>query len=227
MMDAGQWVALATVVSACATAAIAILTIFLVIENRKLRQAGKEPQVIAYLAPHPDGNGAINIVFENVGLGLAKNVAFSIECDEADFEAHHVLIQTHNGKAPINALPAGEKIVAIFGVGFELFGNLHNNKLEPLKPFSVRFDFTDLDGRKGSTTTTIDIRQFDGLLGMMNKPALREIQDTLKSMDQRFDVLAAASKKFVEFVDVTSVSHQVRQVRKSDRPKSATRRSPK
>lgn len=214
MMEVNQWVALGTVVSACATAVIAILTILLVCENRKLRQAGKEPQVIAYLAPHPDGNGAINIVFANVGLGLAKNIVFSLECDAADFEAHHVLLQKQKGTAPINALPPGEKIVAIFGLGFELFGNLHETKIGPLKSFEVRLDFTDIDGRKRRTGTTIDIRQFEGLLGMMNRPASREIEDTLKSMDKKFDVLAKASSKFVHFVDSTSMADSVRQVRK-------------
>lgn len=227
MMDANQWVALATVVSACATTVIAVLTILLVSENRKLRKAGKEPNVIAYLVPHEDGNGAVNIVFANVGMGLARDVAFRIDCDEEDFDSHHVLISARNSAAPINTLPAGEKIVAIFGIGFELFGNAYKKQIGPLKPFDVKIDFSDIDGAHRSTTTTIDIRQFEGLAGMMNKPALREIQKTLESMDKRFEVLAKASNKFVQFADVTSLGDQVRQVRKSDPPQASTRKTPR
>ena len=217
-MDADQWVHLATVVSALATAAIAVLTILLVCENRKLRKAAKEPQVVAYLVPHPDGNGGVNIVFANVGLGLAKNVLFSIKCDEADFQAHHVLMKTLKGHAPINAIPSGEKIVALFGIGFELFGNLGGEPIARLKPFVVEINFTSIDGVKGSTTSNIDISQFTGLVGMMNKPALRGIETTLKSMDKRFEVLASASRKFVSFVDATSMEDSIRQNRKGDTP---------
>jgi len=225
-MAASDWVVFATVVSACATVAIAVLTIFLVSENRKLRNAGKEPRVIAYLIPHPDGNGAVNMVFANVGVGLATNVTFSFECDAEDFGAHHVLLTARNSAAPINALPAGEKIVAIFGIGFELFGNVGQTQIGPLKPFSVKIEFIDIDGARGSTSTTIDIRQFEGLPGMTNKPTLLKIQDALESMDKRFEVLAKAANKFVKFVDATSLEDQFRQGRKTDPAKRAPRKAP-
>jgi hypothetical protein len=206
----------ASLISALATVAIAWLTFSLAGENRKLRKAGQTPQVVAYLIPHPDGNGAVNIVFANIGLGLAKEVVFNIICDEDDFNAHRVVMKTFKGSAPINVIPSGEKIVALFGIGFELFGNIANSPIKPLKPFTVRIEFADLNGRKISTISEIDIRQFDGLAGLMNKPALREIETTLKSMDKRFEVLARASKSFVNFVDSTSMGDQFRQVRKGD-----------
>lgn len=225
-MDASDWVALATVVSACATVAIAVLTIFLVCENRKLRKAGKEPRVIAYLVPHPDGNGAVNIVFANVGIGLATDVTFSIDCDVEDFDAHLVRMTARDSAAPINALPAGERIVVLFGIGFELFGNVGKKQIGPLGPFDVKIDFKGIDGTRGSTCSSIDIRQFEGLPGMTNKPALLKIHDKLESIDKRFEVLAKASNKFVKFVDVTSLEDQVRQVRRSDPPKRAPRKAP-
>lgn len=225
-MAASDWVVLATVISACATVAIAVLTIFLVFENRKLRNAGKEPRVIAYLIPHPDGNGAVNMVFANVGMGLATDVSFSFECDSKDFDAHHVLMTAQNSAAPINALPAGEKIVALFGIGFELFGNVGQRQIGSLKPFKVKIEFRDIDGAQGSTSSSIDIRQFEGLAGMTNKPALLKIHDILKSMDKRFEVLAKASNKFVKFVDATSLEEQVRQLRRTDAPERAPRKAP-
>lgn len=205
-----------SLISALATVVIAWLTLDLARENRKLRKAGQTPQVIAYIVPHPDGNGGVNIVFANVGLGLAKDVVFEIECDEADFQAHHVLMRTLAGSAPISAIPSGEKIVALFGIGFELFGNLGDEPIAPLKPFVVKINFSDIDGVRSSTISNIDITQFAGLGGMTNRPALREIETTLKSMDKRFEVLASASKKFVNFVDATSMADSVRQIRKGD-----------
>jgi hypothetical protein len=216
----------ASLVSAMATVAIAWLTFELARENRKLRKAGQEPQVVSYLIPHPDGNGAINIVFANIGLGVAKDMVFDIACDEADFKAHNVLMRTFRGGAPISVLPSGEKIVALFGIGFELYGSTGDDPIGPLKPFAVRTDFSDLDGRKRSTVSNIDIRQFDGLAGLMNKPVLREIEGTLKSMDKRFEVLARASKRFVNLVDETSMEDRVRRIRNGDAPESSPTKVP-
>ncbi len=217
LLTAFNWVnGNAALVSALATVVIAWLTRELAQENRKLRKAGQEPQVVAYLVPHPDGNGAINIVFANIGLGLAKDVVFNILGDEEDFKAHRVLMKALSGAAPINVIPSGEKIVALFGVGFELFGNIGENPIEPLKPFKVRMDFTDIEGKRRSTISDIDIRQFSGLTGLMNKPALREIEGALKSMDKRFDIIARAAKKFITHVDTSSMEDQVRQFRKGD-----------
>lgn len=219
LLSTFEWVnGNSSLVSALATVAIAWLTFELARENRKLRKAGQEPQVVAYLVAHPDGNGAVNIVFANVGLGLAKDVVFNIIGDEEDFKTHRVLMNTLKGIAPINVIPTGEKIVALFGVGFELFGNIGENSIEPLKPFTVKMDFSDIDGRKRSTLSDIDIRQFSGLTGLMNKPALREIEGTLKSMDKRFDIIARAAKKFVNHVDASSMEDQVRQLRKGGAP---------
>ncbi|KEO93274.1 hypothetical protein EH32_11155 [Erythrobacter litoralis] len=208
----------ASLVSALATVAIAWLTFQLARENRRLRQSGQEPQVVAYLLPHPDGNGAINIVFANVGLGLAKDVVFSIDCNDADFKAHRVLMKTVKAHAPINVIPSGEKIVALFGLGVDLFGSRGEKPIGPLKPFSVKITCKDVNGRQRNTISNIDVMQFAGLSGFMAKPPLRSIEDTLKKMDRRFEVLAKASKKFVSFVDTTSMKDEVRQFQKVDAP---------
>jgi hypothetical protein len=212
-----EWVnGKSALVSALATVAIAWLTLELARENRKLRKAGQEPQVVAYLVPHPDGNGFLNIVFANVGLGLAKDVMFNIDCDEADFQAHRVLMKIAKGHAPINVIPSGEKIVALFGLGADLFGSRGQNPIGPLRPFNVRMDFKDSEGRPRHTVSNIDIMQFASLPGLLAKPALRAIEDTLKKMDGRFEVLAKASKKFVKFVDTTSLQDEMRQFHKAE-----------
>lgn len=204
----------ASLVSALATVVIAGLTLLLARENRKLRKAGEEPLVVAYLVPHPDGNGAINIVFANIGMSLAKDVTFKIACDEEDFQNHRVLMDTLRGHAPINVIPSGEKITALFGIGFELFGNLGDQQIAPLSAFAVEISFSDIGGRQTTNTSEIDIMQFSGMRGLMNRPAIREIEDTLKRMDKRFEILAKASDKFVRFVDATEAEDQVRQYRK-------------
>lgn len=74
--NANAVTAIATAVIAAFTMLTAVLTRVLMAENRRLRKAGTEPEVTAYLIPHPDGNGAINFVLANIGQGPARNVTF-------------------------------------------------------------------------------------------------------------------------------------------------------
>jgi hypothetical protein len=92
-------------ITAIATIAIALLTRTLARENRILRQAGTEPEVIAYLIPHPSGHGGINFVIENVGMGLAKDISFSFEHDEEDFENHNVLLVNDENRLSFSLYP--------------------------------------------------------------------------------------------------------------------------
>lgn len=200
----------AVLISALATVAIAVLTFLLASENRKLRKAGQEPQVVAYLSPHPDGNGAVNIVFANIGSGPARDISFKFDCEAEDFQRHSVMITNEEGRAAVNVLPQGEKISALFGIGFQLFGNVGAEQIDPLKAFKVETTYYDIDGKKKLTNSAIDIKQFMGLAGLTNKPAIREIEKTLKNIDKRFDILAKASRKFVDLVDSTELKDTYR-----------------
>lgn len=195
----------AALVSALATVAIAVLTFRLASENRRLRQAGEEPDVVAYLSPHPDGNGAVNIIFANIGAGPAKAVSFQFQCEPDDFKDHRVLVTNEEGRAAINVLPQGEKLTVLFGVGFELYGKIGDKNIDPLKKFKVEITYQSLGGKKKRSTSEIDIKQFDGLAGLTNKPAIRGIEQALQNIDKKFGVVASASKAFVDFVNVKTL----------------------
>ncbi|MFN3834740.1 MAG: hypothetical protein ACK4NO_02445 [Glycocaulis sp.] len=78
----------AAILGALSTTVIAALTVFLLLENRALRKAGVQPKVVAYLAPHPDGTGAVYLVLANVGRGPAFGLSFSFKYDADDFKSH-------------------------------------------------------------------------------------------------------------------------------------------
>jgi len=103
----------AAAVTALATVAIAALTFKLAIENKKLRKAGSEPKIAAYLAPHPHGVGAVNFILANIGQGPALNVKFLLEYDEDDFTNHNVLIQNSPERSALTIIPQGEKITIL------------------------------------------------------------------------------------------------------------------
>jgi len=136
-----------SLITAAATVAIAILTCKLAAENRKLRKAGTEPKVIAYLSPSSTGSGAINFVLANVGRGLARDIKFHFEYEEDDFRDHDVKIYNDDQRAPLSYLPQDEKIESLFGIGYKLVKGCKNGKEKPLKHFKVRVTYKDSGGR--------------------------------------------------------------------------------
>jgi hypothetical protein len=154
---AGIVTTLAGIATAVATACIAWLTGTLARENRRLRKAGTEPEVVAYLMPDPRSTNMLNFVLANIGQGPARNVRFSFECDQQDFAAHKVRLINNANRTATSVLPQGERLVAFFGVGHEL---LHEPRL---KPFSVRVEYEDLARKRRTVKCTLDISQFVGL----------------------------------------------------------------
>ena len=135
----------AGLVTAVATATIAVSAVFtvwltrnLTKENRLLREAGTEPKVVAYLKLDPYRVNVVNFVLANVGQGPAKDVEFTFQADEGDFENHDVQIGNSSDRTLTTMLPQGERIETFFGAGLLLM-------TEPkLQPFTVSVRFQDL-----------------------------------------------------------------------------------
>lgn len=209
--------AIATAVSAIATAVIALLTAFLWFENRNLRKAGTAPEIVAYLSPHTDGNGAINFVLANVGRGPAFDVTFEFECDETDFKNHAVMLENDKDRVPMSVIPQDEKIYSLFGISFQLYGKIDDTVINPLKPFRVRLRYHDALGKRHFNDRVIDIKQFAGLRGVLSKSTGRNIADSLEKIEHHLSTVARQSKNFSAFVDITQLKDQyVRKVEGND-----------
>lgn len=202
----------AAAVTAFATIAIAVLTFMLARENKMLREAGTEPKVVAYLVPHPDGNGGVNFVLANIGQGPAINIKFSLEYDEADFNSHSALLHNDADRTALTVLPHGEKISSLLGVGYVLFGGGKSDGPDtPLKPFTVRITYSDLKGHARNSQHEIDIQQFRGLAGLANKPADRDIADSVKMIEKHLGTISKQVGPFVDLIDTTALNAPVRQ----------------
>jgi hypothetical protein len=195
----------ANLVTAAATAVLAILTGVLWIENRSLRKAGSAPEVVAYLLPHPDGHGGVHFVLANVGRGPAFNVTFDLDYDEDDFKAHRVMLLNDPQRSPISVLPQDEKIRALIGISFQLYGKIGPNDIGPLMPFKVRITFYNVVGRKINRKRVIDIRQFAGLHGVLEKSNERKISEALEKLEKQMTLIAKQSSRFSAFVDITKI----------------------
>lgn len=204
-------------VTAVASAAIAVftalsvfITAFLVVENRRLRRIETDPELVAYLSPHPYGHGGVNFIISNIGRGVAKDISFVLEYDENDFREHSAQIYNDSERSNTNVLPQGEKIIALFGVGPDLFGSRGSVKSDKLKPFSVVLEYKDLHGRKRISKSLIDISQFAGLPGLSTKPTDREISESLDKMEKHFTKLTQSTASILNIVDVTRLSDDYR-----------------
>ena len=110
--------ALATVAIAfSALVTMALTSYVLRRENRLLRRASTEPEVIAYLNPHRRYGTVLAFVIENVGRGMARNVCCSFEGDKDDFNAHGVNPNVAGHQLPIRLLAPDRRMEWWFGRG--------------------------------------------------------------------------------------------------------------
>ncbi|MAL79969.1 MAG: hypothetical protein CMN55_12790 [Sneathiella sp.] len=201
----------AAALTAVATVAIAWLTFTLAKENKRLRKAGTEPEVIASLIPGPDGNGAVNFILANIGQGPALKVKFSLEYDENDFSNHNVLVQNSRDRSAMTVIPQGEKVSVLFGISYVLFGTENPKNDQILKPFKVIITYKDLRGKRRKSVHEIDISQYSGLRGLLSKPASREIADNLKKIEQHLSKISRQVGPILNSVDASTPADALKQ----------------
>ena len=211
LIDAG------TILSGFSTLAIAILTFFLWRENKLLRLIGSEPQIGAFFEMHQDGTGGVNIAISNYGSGLAFDVSFSFQADKDDFKKYGVIVDHNKKRPPLGALKPGGSISFLFGIGYQLFGAQNGGAGEPLKPFGIQVSWKDKpDGKVSQRTYILDISQFSGLPGMMNRPYALLTALELEKMNKQLSALTQQLSPLVAFVDATKPEQNLRQKVKSN-----------
>lgn len=172
----GAITALATVVLTATTIVYAALTAVLARENRLLRRAGTEPEVVAYLIPDQRNINMINLIVANVGRGPAMNVAIEYVADFDDFAKHGVRASFKGRRKLLSALPQGERFHFLFGSAFDLLGQ------NPLKDFSIKVFFEDTHGRERTSESLGSISNFEGI-GRAHTPE-NEIAEAVKKISE-------------------------------------------
>ena len=177
MKDVLDWInAGSTIVIAFAAVFSAILACFLYRENRLLRKAGTEPEVVAYLAMDPRNNWAIDFVLSNIGQGPAKNVQFKLDMEELEVRSHDILLAIQHDRKPVSVLPQGERFRSFFGMGHLLLR-------EPkLKPFHVIIQYENIYGDCREARHLLDVSQFAGY-SVLGKPPEVEIASAVKKIE--------------------------------------------
>ena len=166
-----------TVAIALAAIVSATIACYLYRENRLLRKAGTEPEVVSYLAMDSRNNGAIDFVLSNIGQGPAMNVQFSLDMDNDDVERHDVILANQPDRKPVSVLPQSERFQSFLGMGYLMLR-------EPkLKLFKVNIKYENVRGDRRDSTHLLDVSQFDGY-SSLGKPPEVKIADSLEKIER-------------------------------------------
>lgn len=172
----GAITAIATVVVMGATVVYAKLTMGLLNENRLLRKAGTEPNVVAYLMPDKNEPNVINIIVANVGKGPAFNIYVKYLTDVATLKAFNVKTIFDGKNEFLSILPADERVVCFLGVAFSL-----RREQDRLEDFDIEVSFRDVSKK---LTTNICRANLSGLMRVsrIRDDHTREISKHIKEI---------------------------------------------
>lgn len=175
--------AIATVILVLITFYYAIITRGLLDENRKLRQAGVEPHVVAFIHPHHDIGGIVDLTIQNVGLGPAFDLSASIVGETTVLEDRGVRLGVLNGNGSFPTFPQGHKLTLFFAVGHQLLQSpLPQNIL-------IVLNYRDAIGRAKQTHSKLSFEIFDGMTPEQNS-LRRDTNNHLKSISNVLEKVA-------------------------------------
>ncbi|GJE83613.1 hypothetical protein [Methylorubrum thiocyanatum] len=160
-------------------------------ENRILRKAGTEPEVIAYLIPNDRNINVINFAIANVGNGPAFEVRFETDLDPEILKSKECFFRIDIGTVPITALPQGEKILTLFGQGFRILAK------PELPPFTVDLSYRNVDGQQFKRKTVLDARQY-AYVSRLSDSNEEKIANSLERISRSFDYSVTGNHLKVE-----------------------------
>jgi len=215
-----NWKDLAAVLSGFSTLAIAALTLFLWRENRLLRKAGSNPQLIAYFEPHPDGTGGLNIAISNVGKGPAKDVYFRFKGDPENFAKYDLILDCSQRRGPIATIPQDGKISIFFAIGYQLFAPKNpqpDKDKQPIEPFNIQLEWKQLDGAKEYCDQfLLDVKPYADLPGFINKPHLLKLVDSVNSVGKQIGALKPEVRRVACLIEANKLESSVVQKKKGN-----------
>lgn len=172
-----------TAVVAGTTAAYALLTWQLVSETRKLREVQTDPRVSIRVEADHTGHRGYELVIENNGQGVAKNVQFEFKGDPSYFRNSWV------NRAPpaIDELPIIKNGLDYLEPNQAYRFPLGTVSLDEYEraieaPWTFRTQYESLFGKRRTDTYIVDFSQFEGMFFDSN--SLKELADHMKAVRQ-------------------------------------------
>ena len=185
-------IAIAAVFSAVSAVVSVALTRRLSEDNRALRKAGTEPEVVAYVAQLGKHRAFFHLVLENVGQGPACDVEIFVDATPNHFEGFDIQDVVPGMRRKVRSLlPQGERVEVMMGVHYRLF---RNDGEDVLPPFDVEVTYSNLRGQMSpSRRHRVDVSEFSGSF-LIGEPEV-EAADALKKIEKNLEHFASGFKR--------------------------------
>ena len=221
-MDLGQvLMVIFTGVVALSTVVYAVLTWRLVTETRRMREVQTEPRVSIRIEADRTGFLGYDLIIQNEGQGVAKNVRFEFEGDPSYFRNSWV-----NRRPPaVNDLPIVKNGLDYLEPNqlyrFPL-GTVSSEEFERAieAPWTFRTHYESLYGKRKSDTYVMDFSQFIGMFFESNY--LKEIAEEMKAVREDLHRLTEGHAR----VQVVTQSREEFEQRREEWRKSQERHMP-
>jgi hypothetical protein len=169
-----------TAIVSIATCAYAILTIILVKETIRLREAQTEPEIIIYLQPSENLPSIFDIVVKNIGGGTAYNIKWEFDKNAIlAKERGSSLDQQNFFTKGASYFAPGQIYHSVVGTGIELL------KEPAPPPLLMQANFENRQQKKYHREYLIDPIQYRGRY-WIDPHGLRQIENTLKDIEKNF-----------------------------------------
>lgn len=153
----GALVAASTIILVFINVVYAWLNRSLLLENRMMRKAQTEPYLTAYLKASEDAVNITHLIVIDAGQGPAFNISAKIENAEQVFAGYQDAWIKRFPLDGYNVIPPGESFIFFLGVGHQLL-----REDSPMTPFQIKFEFMDLNGKRHSSISEIDVQLLRG-----------------------------------------------------------------
>lgn len=153
------------------------------LEQRKMREAGTDPVLIAHLGQREDARELVTFKVSNVGAGAALNIQLDVERpddDADDWGKRNFLQNIFKPREPFAVILQGNSIEFSLALGWHLWGQEPNNPARkdlpqrPLPPFKATLSYEDLAGGQYDGEFTINVSEMQGL-GANKSPQMRMV----------------------------------------------------
>jgi hypothetical protein len=183
--DAMIITAVATIVISISAVITLFLTWSLMSDNRKLRKAGTEPELVVYFRISTVSVAFLDLVLANVGNGAAFEIELELMCNEEELFNRGVKYPFTSGQKSFSVIPAGDRINALFGRGTDLLAD------PALPKFSILITYKNTAGKKHSSLCELDVLEF-GKIIILSKSESDTVEGNLKKISKS---LGEISKK--------------------------------
>jgi len=166
-------------IQAATAIVVAFLTIFLWRENKRLRKAGTEPEVVAYLIPDARYLHILMLVVTNVGRGPAWDVSLEFVGEIDSLRKKGAMLPVGSNLPILPVMPQDERYARIFGNSLDFF----NGGAPP--DFLIRVHFKDSRDQYRKTECRCSIVDFEGV--SRTRPAEHEIAEAVKQIANKIE----------------------------------------